>query len=137
MDFMAKDEEINNFKVQDKIDQSLLDARRVFLSDDINTDSAEDVIRKLWYLEMKDPGKPILLIINSPGGAIDSGFAIWDQIKMITSPVIYASDRACRFNGLDFKPRCRPRQTICDASFENHDPPAKAERRHSRAGDRP
>lgn len=85
---MAKDEEINNFKVQDKIDQSLLDARRIFLSDDINTDSAEDVIRKLWYLEMQDPGKPILLIINSPGGAIDSGFAIWDQIKMITSPVI-------------------------------------------------
>lgn len=39
------------------------------------------------FLELTDPGKPILFVINSPGGAIDSGFAIWDQVKMITSPV--------------------------------------------------
>ncbi len=74
-------------KLDDKIDNALLEMRRLFISDAIDNDSANDVIRKLWYLEMLDPGKPILLIINSPGGSVDSGFAIWDQVNMITSPV--------------------------------------------------
>ncbi len=73
--------------LDDKIDEALLKSRRIFLSDAVHNDSAKEVIRKLWYLEARDPGKPILLVINSPGGAVDSGFAIWDQIKMITSPV--------------------------------------------------
>lgn len=72
---------------KDKIDATLLDARRIFISDAIDSDSAQEAIRQLWYLELTSPGKPILLVINSPGGSVDSGFAIWDQIKMITSPV--------------------------------------------------
>lgn len=72
---------------EDKVDEALLKTRRIFLSDAVDNDSARDVIRKLWYLEISDPGKPILFIINSPGGSVDSGFAIWDQIKMISSPV--------------------------------------------------
>lgn len=74
-------------KLQDKIDGTLLDARRIFLNDAIDNETAQEVIRKLWYLELVGPGKPILLVINSPGGSVDSGFAIWDQIKMISSPV--------------------------------------------------
>ena len=70
-----------------KIDEALLQARRILLSDAIDSESAKDVIRKLWYLELTGSGKPILLVINSPGGAVDSGFAIWDQVKMISSPV--------------------------------------------------
>lgn len=73
--------------LEDKIEESLLKSRRIFLSDAVTNDTAKDIIRKLWYLELNDPGKPILFIINSPGGAVDSGFAIWDQVKMITSPV--------------------------------------------------
>jgi ATP-dependent Clp protease protease subunit len=73
--------------VNDKLDLALLEKRRVFLSDAVDSDSAKDIIRKLWYLDHKDPGKPILFIINSPGGSVDSGFAIWDQIKMLHSPV--------------------------------------------------
>jgi ATP-dependent Clp protease, protease subunit len=73
--------------LEDKIDESLLKSRRIFLSDAVDSDSAKEIIRKLWYLEISDPGKPILFIINSPGGSVDSGFAIWDQIKMISSPV--------------------------------------------------
>lgn len=76
-----------NSKLDDKIEESILKARRVFLSDAVDNDSTKEVIRKFWYLEAIDPGKPILFIINSPGGSVDAGFAIWDQIKMITSPV--------------------------------------------------
>lgn len=74
-------------KMADRIAHTLLGARRIFLSGAVDSESANDIIRKLWYLELTDPGKPILFVINSPGGAVDSGFAIWDQIKMITSPV--------------------------------------------------
>jgi ATP-dependent Clp protease protease subunit len=73
--------------LDDKIDEALLKARRIFFCDQVDMESARDAIRKLWYLELTDPGKPILFVINSPGGSIDAGFAIWDQVKMISSPV--------------------------------------------------
>lgn len=73
--------------IDSQIDQTLLKARRIFICDAVDSDSAKEVIRKLWYLELTNPGKPILLVINSPGGAVDSGFAIWDQVNMISSPV--------------------------------------------------
>jgi len=73
--------------LEDKISETLLETRRLFVSDSIDDSLANDTIRKLWYLELCETGKPIILMINSPGGSVDSGFAIWDQIKMITSPV--------------------------------------------------
>ncbi len=89
---MAKNENdspyVSTFgKLEDKINGAMLDSRRLFLSDAIDNESANSIIKKIWYLEFTQPGKPILLVINSPGGSIDSGFAIWDQLKMITSPV--------------------------------------------------
>lgn len=77
----------NYLRLEDKIDHILLESRRLFLSDAVDNESANALIKKIWYLELSNPGKPILLVINSPGGSVDSGFAIWDQIKMITSPV--------------------------------------------------
>lgn len=86
---MAKEKERKDgpSRTGDKIEQSILEARRIFISDAVDSHSANDIIRKLWYLEIVGPGKPILFVINSPGGAVDSGFAIWDQVKMISSPV--------------------------------------------------
>ena len=72
--------------VNEKIEHTLLEKRRVFLSDAVDQESAKSIIRKLWYLDWKEV-KPILFVINSPGGAVDSGFAIWDQIKLLKSPV--------------------------------------------------
>lgn len=85
-----KEKEPNNLpfvKVEDRIDSVILEARRIFLSDAVDNESAADIIRRFWYLELTDPGKPILFIINSPGGSVDAGFAIWDQIKLLKSPV--------------------------------------------------
>ena len=72
--------------VNEKIEHALLEKRRIFLSDAVDQESAKSIIRKLWYLDWKEV-KPILFVINSPGGAVDSGFAIWDQIKLLKSPV--------------------------------------------------
>jgi ATP-dependent Clp protease, protease subunit len=74
-------------KIEDRIEATLLNSRRIFLCDAVDDDTSHEIIRKLWYLELSDPGKPILFVINSPGGSVDSGFAIWDQVKMISSPV--------------------------------------------------
>lgn len=73
--------------LNDKIDTAILGTRRIFFSDAVDNNSARDAIRKLWYLELQNPGQPILFVINSPGGSVDAGFAIWDQVKLITSPV--------------------------------------------------
>ena len=73
--------------LQDEIERTLLQNRRLFFSEEVSPETAAEAIRKLWYLELTAPGKPITLIIASPGGSVDAGFAVWDQIKMITSPV--------------------------------------------------
>lgn len=86
-----EEEEVSNGQklknVNEKIENEILLKRRVFLSDAVDQDTAKDVIKKLWYMDWKNPGKPILFVINSPGGAVDSGFAIFDQIKLLSSPV--------------------------------------------------
>jgi len=73
--------------LDDEIDRRLLKARRVFFSDSVDMESAHDIIRKLWFLELEAPGKPITLFIHSPGGSVDAGFAIWDQVQLISSPL--------------------------------------------------
>lgn len=74
-------------KVEDRIDAAILGSRRLLISNQVDSKLASHVIRRIWYLELLDPGKPILFVINSPGGSVDDGFAIWDQAKMISSPI--------------------------------------------------
>ncbi len=73
--------------LDDRIDDELIKARRIFLSQAVDDRSSKEIIRKLWYLEMTQPKKPILFVINSPGGSVDAGLAIWDTVQMISSPV--------------------------------------------------
>lgn len=81
------DEKESSKSFDAKIEEMMLKKRRIFFSSSVSDQSAKEVIRKLWYLEHTNPGKPILFVINSPGGSVDSGFAIWDQMQMISSPV--------------------------------------------------
>lgn len=74
-------------KLQDQIDAKLLGDRKVFLWGQVDDSSAKHVVERLLFLEMEDPGKEIQLIINSPGGYVTSGFAIYDTMKSISSPV--------------------------------------------------
>src|SRR3546814_8177400 len=73
--------------LKDRIDNSLLEERKVFLWGMVSDESARHVVERLIYLDSVDPGKEISLIINSPGGYVTSGFAIHDTIKTIKSPV--------------------------------------------------
>lgn len=70
-----------------QIDEQYLKDRKVFLWGGVDDDSAKHVIDRLLLLDAKDPGKDITLIINSPGGYVTSGFAVYDTMKTIKSPV--------------------------------------------------
>jgi ATP-dependent Clp protease, protease subunit len=74
-------------RLQDLIDEKILLNRKVFLWGQVDDNSARYVIDRLLYLELRDPGKEIQLLINSPGGYVTSGFAIYDTMKNLTSPV--------------------------------------------------
>ncbi|GHT37899.1 ATP-dependent Clp protease proteolytic subunit [Endomicrobiia bacterium] len=53
----------------------------------IATDSANTLIAQLLYLDSEDPGKDINLYINSPGGMVTAGLAVYDTIQFIKSPI--------------------------------------------------
>lgn len=74
-------------KLIDIIDSKILSERKVFLWGQVDDDSAKHVIDRLLYLDMIDGGKEISFIINSPGGYVTSGMAIYDTIKALKSPV--------------------------------------------------
>lgn len=84
---LGKEEEEKEKPLDAKIELLLLKKRRIFFSSPVTDETAKEAIRRLWYLEEVGKGEPILFVINSPGGSVDSGFAIWDQMQMITSPI--------------------------------------------------
>ncbi len=65
----------------------LLNDRIIMLSDEVNDTTASLVVAQLLYLEGQDPEKDIDLYINSPGGSVSSGMAIYDTIKYIKCDV--------------------------------------------------
>lgn len=65
----------------------LLEDRIIFLTGQINDAVANTVVAQLIYLEAKNPEKDIHLYINSPGGSVTAGLAIYDTIKFIKCPV--------------------------------------------------
>ena len=65
----------------------LLKERIIFLSEQVDSASASLVIAQLLFLDAEDPGKDIYLYINSPGGSITDGMAIYDTIQYIKSDV--------------------------------------------------
>lgn len=65
----------------------LLEDRIIFLTGEINSDTANSVVAQLLYLETKDPDKDISLYINSPGGSVTDGMAIYDTMKYIKCDV--------------------------------------------------
>ncbi len=65
----------------------LLEDRIVFLRDPIDDDVANVVIAQILFLASKDPAKDIKLYINSPGGAVTAGFAVYDTIRYVKCDV--------------------------------------------------
>ena len=65
----------------------LLNDRIIVLSDEVNDATASLVVAQLLYLEAEDPSKDIHFYINSPGGSVSAGFAIYDTMQYIKCDV--------------------------------------------------
>ena len=65
----------------------LLEDRIIFLADQVNDATASLVVAQMLYLESKDPDKDINLYINSPGGSVSAGLAIYDTMNFIKCDV--------------------------------------------------
>jgi ATP-dependent Clp protease protease subunit len=69
------------------IQKKFLAQRKIFLWGAVTDATAKDITEKLLYLESDAPGKEITFYLNSPGGSITAGMAIFDTMKLITSPI--------------------------------------------------
>ena len=69
------------------IQKKFLEQRKLFLWGAVTDETAKDLTEKLLYLESIGPGKEIRFYMNTPGGSITAGMAVYDTMKMITSPI--------------------------------------------------
>jgi ATP-dependent Clp protease protease subunit len=76
-----------NPSVGSMIQKRFLSQRKLFLWGPVTDESAKDLSEKLLYLESTGPGKDITFYMNTPGGSITAGMAVFDTLKLITSPV--------------------------------------------------
>ncbi len=65
----------------------LLKERIIFLDTEVNDTSASLIVAQMLFLEAEDPEKDIMLYINSPGGSVTAGMAIYDTMQYIKCPV--------------------------------------------------
>lgn len=69
------------------IEDEFLDNREIFLVGEVNDSACNSLIKQLLYLERRDNTEKITLYINSPGGIVSGGLAVYDCISLMRSPV--------------------------------------------------
>ncbi|MEI6862355.1 MAG: ATP-dependent Clp protease proteolytic subunit [Verrucomicrobiota bacterium] len=69
------------------IQRKFLAQRKIFLWGPVTDESAKDITEKLLHLESTGPGQEITFYMNTPGGSITAGMAVFDTMRLITSPL--------------------------------------------------
>lgn len=69
------------------IQKRFLRERKIFLWGAVTDESAKDITERLLYLEATGAGKDITFYINTPGGSITAGMAVYDTMRLVTSPI--------------------------------------------------
>jgi ATP-dependent Clp protease protease subunit len=82
-----EDEDEKPASVAAPIVRRLLETRTVLVCGPVSDDMARDVMAQLLVLDAQDAKKPIRVVINSPGGAVDAGYAIYDVMRFVKAPV--------------------------------------------------
>jgi ATP-dependent Clp protease protease subunit len=75
-------------QMADEVAKRLLARRRVMLVGPIDPNTATLLCSQLLVLDAEDPAKPVVLYINSPGGSVDDGFAIYDTMRTMQAEVV-------------------------------------------------
>ncbi len=73
--------------IEPMIQKRFLEERKVFFWTDTNEEACRKAVEKLLFLEAAAPGKEITFYLNSPGGSITAGMALFDTMRMISSPI--------------------------------------------------
>ena len=102
----------------------LLNDRIMFLSEEVNDTTASLVVAQLLYLEAQDPDKDIQFYINSPGGSVTAGMAIYDTMQYIKCDVATICVGLAASMGAFLLSRRHQGQAYGAAQFRDHDPPA-------------
>jgi ATP-dependent Clp protease protease subunit len=85
---MAEHEEDLVKNLQEKnLELNLYKDRKIFLWSQVDNESAKAIVMRLLSLEVEKPGEEIVFFINSPGGSVSDGLAIYDTMQAISSPV--------------------------------------------------
>lgn len=74
-------------KAPEQFSEKFLKTRQIILTGEINKELADSIVRQLLILDSEDEKSPIYMYIDSPGGDVDAGFAIFDMIRFINAPV--------------------------------------------------
>ena len=69
------------------LQKKFLEQRKIFLWGAVTDETAKDITERLLYLEGVAPGKEITFYINTPGGSITAGMAVFDTMQLVTSPI--------------------------------------------------
>lgn len=67
--------------------RKFLEERKLFFWGEVDDKRCREATEELLFLEAKDPGKEITIYLNSPGGSVTAGMAVFDTMKLITSPI--------------------------------------------------
>ena len=102
----------------------LLKERIIFLGEEVNDVSASVIVAQLLFLEADDPNKDIQLYINSPGGSVTAGLAIYDTMQYIKCDVsTVCIGMAASMGGIPSF-RWSEGKTFCASKRRDHDPSA-------------
>ena len=102
----------------------LLKERVVFLVGEVNEVTANLIVAQLLFLESENPDKDISFYINSPGGSVSAGLAIYDTMQFIKTRCQHAVRGAGGKHGGVVADRGRQRQALLPAQFAGDDPSA-------------
>ena len=69
------------------LEDSFFHNREIFMTDYVDADSSNELIKQLLYLNQENPEKEITIYINSPGGEVISGLAVYDCIRLMQAPI--------------------------------------------------
>ncbi len=75
------------YSFNNRLKNNLLEQRKIFLWEQVDDQSSKSIVEQLAYLEAIQPGQPIHMYINCPGGMVTAGYAMYDMMQTISSPV--------------------------------------------------
>lgn len=81
--YLEEEKEKKTDKPSEGFEEKLLKTRQIILSGEINKELAEKIVKNLLVLEAESKNEPIYVYIDSPGGDVDAGFAVFDAMRFI------------------------------------------------------